>query len=283
MTIKSLSTIIAAYALLTGVTTNAATTYFSSNFDDTVVTDLGGSIGFGAQITAGNLNAGTATGTWTVDQSQAAPSNKSHKMIQPNGGGEDVSNKALRLGINTDGTMGANNPVVTANLTSSLTLSNPISVSFDYGIVSFDGNDRTTYMTGIDSSGNKLFQVGFVNSIGLKQVGYFDSNDTWTLIGSANDLIGDTNTHWNASSMKNVAIEIGVSTYDIKLGGASMTNGSGLGFRDLDASGLSKLQLSASIKWTGGAFDNIVVTQVPEPNSLALIGLGLMSLFRRRR
>ena len=282
MTIKSLSTIIAAYGLLTGVTTNAATTYFSSNFDDTVVTNLGGSIGFGAQITAGNLNAGTATGTWTVNQSQAAPSSKSDKMIQTNGGA-DVSNKALRLGISTDGTMGANNPVVTANLTSSLTLSNPISVSFDYGIVSFDGNDRTTYMTGIDSSGNKLFQVGFVNSTGVKQVGYFDSKDTWTLIGSANDLIGNNNTHWNASFMKNVAIEIGVSTYDIKLGGASMTNGSGLGFRDLDASGLSQLELSASIKWTGGAFDNIVVTQVPEPNSLALIGLGLMSLFRRRR
>ena len=282
MTIKSLSTIIAAYGLLTGVTTNAATTYFSSNFDDTVVTNLGGSIGFGAQITAGNLNAGTATGTWTVNQSQAAPSSKSDKMIQTNGGA-DVSNKALRLGISTDGTMDANTAVVTANLTSSLTLSNPISVSFDYGIVSFDGNDRTTYMTGIDSSGNKLFQVGFVNSTGVKQVGYFDSKDTWTLIGSANDLIGDTNTHWDASSMKNVAIEIGVSTYDIKLGGASMTNGSGLGFRDLDASGLSQLELSASIKWTGGAFDNIVVTQVPEPNSLALIGLGLMSLFRRRR
>ena len=282
MTIKSLSTIIAAYGLLTGVTTNAATTYFSSNFDDTVVTNLGGSIGFGAQITAGNLNAGTATGTWTVNQSQAAPSSKSDKMIQTNGGA-DVSNKALRLGISTDGTMDANTAVVTANLTSSLTLSNPISVSFDYGIVSFDGNDRTTYMTGIDSSGNKLFQVGFVNSTGVKQVGYFDSKDTWTLIGSANDLIGNNNTHWNASSMKNVAIEIGVSTYDIKLGGASMTNGSGLGFRDLDASGLSQLELSASTKWTGGAFDNIVVTQVPEPNSLALIGLGLMSLFRRRR
>ena len=282
MTIKSLSTIIAAYGLLTGVTTNAATTYFSSNFDDTVVTNLGGSIGFGAQITAGNLNAGTATGTWTVNQSQAAPSSKSDKMIQTNGGA-DVSNKALRLGISTDGTMDANTAVVTANLTSSLTLSNPISVSFDYGIVSFDGNDRTTYMTGIDSSGNKLFQVGFVNSTGVKQVGYFDSKDTWTLIGSANDLIGNNNTHWNASLMKNVAIEIGVSTYDIKLGGASMTNGSELGFRDLDASGLSQLELSASIKWTGGAFDNIVVTQVPEPNSLALIGLGLMSLFRRRR
>ena len=282
MTIKSLSTIIAAYGLLTGVTTNAATTYFSSNFDDTVVTNLGGSIGFGAQITAGNLNAGTATGTWTVNQSQAAPSSKSDKMIQTNGGA-DVSNKALRLGISTDGTMDANTAVVTANLTSSLTLSNPISVSFDYGIVSFDGNDRTTYMTGIDSSGNRLFQVGFVNSTGVKQVGYFDSKDTWTLIGSANDLIGNNNTHWNASLMKNVAIEIGVSTYDIKLGGASMTNGSGLLFRDDNASGLSQLELSASIKWTGGAFDNIVVTQVPEPNSLALIGLGLMSLFRRRR
>ena len=282
MTIKSLSTIIAAYGLLTGVTTNAATTYFSSNFDDTVVTNLGGSIGFGAQITAGNLNAGTATGTWTVNQSQAAPSSKSDKMIQTNGGA-DVSNKALRLGISPDGTMGANNPIVTANLTSSLTLSNPISVSFDYGIVSTDSGTRTTYMTGIDSSGKRLFQVGFVNSTGVKQVGYFDSKDTWTLIGSANDLIGNNNTHWNASSMKNVAIEIGVSTYDIKLGGASMTNGSGLLFRDDNASGLSQLELSASIKWTGGAFDNIVVTQVPEPNSLALIGLGLMSLFRRRR
>ena len=282
MTIKSLSKVTAACILLAGVTTNAATTYFSSNFDTTAVTNLGGSIGFGAQITAGNLNAGTATGTWTVDQSQATPTSKTDKMIQTNGGA-DVSNKALRFGINTDGTMSANTAVVTANLTSSLTLSNPISVSFDYGIVSTDSGTRTTYMTGIDSSGNRLFQVGFVNSGTVKQVGYFDSKDTWTLIGNVNDLSGNNNTHWNASLMKNVAIEIGVGSYDVKLNGASMTNGSGLVFRDDNASGLSKLQLSASIKWTGGAFDNITVTQVPEPNSLALIGLGLMSLFRRRR
>lgn len=236
----------------------------------------------GAQITAENLNTGTATGTWTVDQSQATPTSKTHKMIQTNGGA-DVSNKALRFGINTDGDMGANIAVVTANLTSSLTLSNPISVSFDYGIVSTDSGTRTTYMTGIDSSSNRLFQVGFVNSGSVKQVGYFDSKDTWTLIGNVNDLSGNNNTHWNASLMKNLAIEIGVGSYDIKLNGASMTNGSGLVFRDDNASGLSKLQLSASIKWTGGAFDNITVTQVPEPNSLAMIGLGFMSLFRRRR
>ncbi|GEM_PF-2324534 len=282
MTIKSLSKVTAACILLAGVTTNAATTYFSSNFDTTAVTNLGGSIGFGAQITAGNLNAGTATGTWTVDQSQATPTSKTDKMIQTNGGA-DVSNKALRFGINTDGTMSANTAVVTANLTSSLTLSNPISVSFDYGIVSTDSGTRTTYMTGIDSSGNRLFQVGFVNSGTVKQVGYFDSKDTWTLIGNVNDLSGNNNTHWNASLMKNVAIEIGVGSYDVKLNGASMTNGSGLVFRDDNASGLSKLQLSASIKWTGGAFDNITVTQVPEPNSLAMVGLGFMSLFRRRR
>lgn len=161
MTNKTLSKVTAACILLAGVTTNAATTYFSSNFDTTAVTNLGGSIGFGAQITAENLNTGTATGTWTVDQSQATPTSKTHKMIQTNGGA-DVSNKALRFGINTDGDMGANIAVVTANLTSSLTLSNPISVSFDYGIVSTDSGTRTSYMTGIDSSSNRSSKLGLL-------------------------------------------------------------------------------------------------------------------------
>ena len=54
----------------------------------------------------------------------------------------------------------------------------------------------TTYLTGLDGSGNRLFQVGFVNSGTVKQLGYFDSSGTWTLIGASGDLIGNNNTYW---------------------------------------------------------------------------------------
>ena len=279
--INLLSATIAATALITGISANAATV-FSANFDGTTVADLGSGNGYGAQITTTNLNAGTATGSWTVHATQAL-GGKTAKMIQTDGGA-NVTNKALRFGIATDGVGGANTAVLTANLTSTLSLSNTITVSFDYGIISGDTSGRTTYMTGLDGSGNRLFQVGFINSSNSEQMGYFNASGTWTLIGTSGDLIGNNNTFWNAALMKNVTVEVGASTYDIKLAGATLTGGSGIAFRDASASGLSNLALSASTPWTGGAFDNMEVSQIPEPSSVALTGIaGLCCLLRRRR
>ena len=262
---------IATAALFAGITSSAEVV-FEANFDGTTVADLGGTNGYGAQITEANLNAGTATGTWTVNQAQPL-GGRTARNIQTDGGA-NVTEKALRFGIDLAGTINANTAVLTANLTSSLSLSSPITVSFDYGIISFDSGTRTTYLTGLDGSGNRLFQIGFVNSGAVKQMGYFDSSGTWTLIGSSGDLIGNNNTFWNASLMQNVTIEVGASTYDIKLAGVTPTGGSGIAFRDAAASGLSGLAFSANTKWTGGAFDNMTVSQVSEPDMIPIVDAG---------
>jgi len=266
-------------------TSASAATVFNADFDGTTVADLGGTNGYGAQITEANLNAGTSVGTWTVNQAQDAPGGKNAKMIQTDGGA-NVTEKALRFGISTDGTIATNTPVLTANLTSSLTLSNTITVSFDYGIISFDTGGRTTYLTGLDGSGNRLFQVGFVNSndVDGKRMGYVNTAGAWTPIGSPADLIGNNNTFWDADLMKNVTIEVGASSYDISLAGSPLATD--IAFRDAAASGLSTMAFSASTKWTGGAFDNLTVEQNAIPAAAALPGgLALMGAFglRRRR
>ncbi|MFT5905633.1 MAG: hypothetical protein ACI9E1_001232 [Cryomorphaceae bacterium] len=280
--IKLFATTIVATTLITGISANAATV-FSANFDSTTVADFGGTIGYGAQLTKTNLDAGTATGSWTVNQAQDAPATNTAKMIQTDNG-VNVTDKALRFGISTDGTMEVDTAVLTANLTSTLSLSNTITVSFDYGIISGDAANRTTYMTGLDGSGNRLFQIGFINTNANRQMGYFNTTGNWTLIGTSGDLIGNNNTFWDAALMKNVTVEVGASTYDIKLAGVTLTGGSGITFRDASASGLSNLALSANNRFTGGAFDNMVVSQqVPEPSTTALLGLGGLALILRRR
>ena len=83
--------------------------------------------------------------------------------------------------------------------------------------------------------------------------------------------------------MKNISITVGASTYDIELAGNSLTGGSGIAFRDLAADGLSNLAFSTNQRFTGGAFDNITVSQIPEPATALLGGLAFLMLLRRRR
>jgi hypothetical protein len=276
---------IIATALIAASPVNAATVVFSANFDGTTVADIGSGQGFGAQLTSTNLDAGTAIGTWTVNQAQNAPTGRTQRMIQTDGGA-NVTNKALRFGIDfvngtTGSTTAVNTPILTANLTSTLSLSNAINVSFDQGMISSDNDSaRVTYLTGLDGSNNRLFQIGFAAD---KRLGYFTSAGVWTPIGAVGDLAGNNNTYWFATNMKNVTVDVGASTYDIKLGGNSLTGGSGIAFRDAAANGLSKLAFSSNNRYTGSAFDNITVSQIPEPSAALLGGLGFLFLLRRRR
>ena len=262
MIMKSLA-LTATISLLIASAANADTIAFAANFDGTTVSDLGGTNGYGAQITEANLNAGTTVGTWSVNQAQAL-GGKTARMIQTDGGA-NVTNKALRFGIDfTDGTTAsttnANTPILTANLTSTLSLSNTINVSFDQGMISSDGGAvRITYLTGRDGSNNRLFQIGFNAA---KQLGYVSSAGVWTLIGTAGDLAGNNNTFWDDVNMKTVTVDVGPTTYDIKLNGNPLTGGSGIAFRDGTANGLSKLEFSANHRYTGSAFDNMTVSQV---------------------
>ena len=263
--LKRFSGILAFFGML-GLTSAADLTFFDADFNGTSVADVGDGT-YGAQITAANLNAGTPTGTWTINAAQAAPANKIVKMIQTDGG-TDVLEKALRFGISIDGTTGVDSPTLTANLTSSLGLSAPITVSLDYASAAGDGKAtdlRRCYLTGLDGSGNRAFQLAFVNTSTSNssndghRVGYVDSNGVLQLLGAAGDLGGNNGRAWASSLMKTVTIVVGATSYDISLDSTSLATG--IAFRDASASGLDSLAVSTSTKWTGGYIDNLVVTQ----------------------
>ena len=80
--------------------------------------------GFWMPAAGKRVDEAVVLGAVGFNQEQVAPTNRNNKMIQTDGGA-DVTNKALRFGIATDGTLGANNAVLTANLTSTLNLSKP--------------------------------------------------------------------------------------------------------------------------------------------------------------
>ena len=77
-----------------------AAEYFNADFDGTTVTNFGGTISYGAQITEENLIAGTSIGTWTVNKAQAVPTLRTMRMIQTDGGG-DVSTYDIKLAGNS--------------------------------------------------------------------------------------------------------------------------------------------------------------------------------------
>lgn len=259
-----------------------------SDFDGTTVADLGGSDGYGAPISEANLNAGTAVGSWTLNEAFNPPGSRTNKMIQTDGGA-NVTAKALRFGnalpfgVSTDADR-ANSPLLTANLTSNLGLSSLITVSFDYGVVSTDGPDRFVYVTGRDTSNNRLFQLGFNNYFGSMRAGYFSAGGTWTDVGNTGDLSGSNNTFWSSDNMKQVTVDVGPSSYAIQLEGTTLSGASSIAFRDPTANSLERLELSSSEAWTGGAFDNISVAQVPEFSAFATtVGFLALSFAVTRR
>lgn len=261
-----------------------------SDFDGTPVANLGGSNGYGAPISEANLNAGTAVGSWTLNEAFDPPGGHTAKMIQTDGGA-NVTAKALRFGnaLPVDLTSAtdaerADSPLLTANLTSNLGLSSLITVSFDYGVVSTDGPDRFVYVTGRDTSNNRLFQLGFNNHFHSMRVGYFSAGGTWTEVGNTGDLSGNNNTFWSSGNMKQVTVEVGPSSYAIQLEGTTLSGASSIAFRDSTANSLERLEFSSSQVWTGGAFDNISVAQVPELSAFAAtVGFLALSFAVTRR
>lgn len=282
-----------AIAMVVIVSSANASIFFDANFDGTPVTDLSGSGygggGFAAAITKANLDAGTAVGDWTVSQTVTAPTNNTAKAAIQGVDAGNVTNKALRFGI--DGGFVSNSTILTGNLSTTLDLSNAITVSFDTYLASGQ-KDRPVFLTGLDSIGRELFQLEF--HINSTRFAYRDASDTRQLLGTATDTLnrGSSNTnHVNAdydpTKNKTVAVTINASSFDVSLDGSTLNTG--IAFKDVNADGLDQLTLGiGGSKFTGIFVDNMLVTQevseIPEPASLAmgLVGLTLVAGRRRR-
>ncbi len=135
-----------------------------------------------------------------------------------------------------------------------------------------NANERGSYLTGVDGSGNRLFQLYLVNTSTAndategQRIAYIDSSGAEQFIGAAGDLntTGSFTGTWDPSIMKTVSVDVGASSYSISLGGSSLA--SGIAFRDASASGLASIQLATNSRFTSGWIDNLEVTTVSSPS-----------------
>ena len=277
----------------------AANVLFQADFNGTPVSDVGNGL-YAAQITAANLDAGTAVGSWTVHVPQDAPAAgtaRAQRGIQ-GVGAADVENKALRFGINLAGqSTGGADPILSANLATSASVSTtmPMTVGFDYANGSPDGGDRSFFLRGLDSSERILFELAFKHtgaggSAEQRQLHYRDGSSQFVSLGNTGDestLVNTTQSGnveaatYDPDIMKRVEVVIGSSAFDILLDGSMLAGD--IAFQDVDADGLTKLDFASTNQWTGGWFDNMEVTQIPEPSAAALLALGGLALLSRRR
>jgi hypothetical protein len=272
-------------SIIASLSSASAAVLFESNFNGTTVTDTGGGE-FLAQITKTNLDAGTATGNWTVNTAQSSPgTNSASKSIQ-GVGGANVTNKALRFGIDLAGS-GAN-PILTANLSSSTTVaSGPITVSFDYANATTDTGSRTFFLRGVGADNFTLFELAFKSDAGHTRLAYRNGSGTITLLGGVTDTVNSTFSSdggtgdYDDTIMKQINVVVGASTFDVSLAGVLI--GDDLAFKDASATGMNRLEFVSTTQWTGGWFDNISVSQIPEPSIVLTGGLGFLLLLRRRR
>lgn len=258
---------------------SAETVHFDADFDDTPLTDLGSL--FGAEITKANLDAGTAVGEWTVHVDQGAPPDDNWAFRQIQGaGGEDVENKALRFGINLQGSGGGGqDPILTAHLDSFAPVGgNNVTVGFDYANASPDGGTggRTFFLRGVDGDSRTLFELAFkstgpANSAEQRQLAYRDGESEIVLIGNPGDVEstqsrpGESTSSFDPEIMKRIEVVIGEDSFDVLLDGEPLEDAVGIAFQDPEANGVSRLDFASVTPWTGGWFDNMTVTSVGAP------------------
>lgn len=98
----------------------------------------------------------------------------------------------------------------------------------------------------------------------------------WMTIVATVDTVNGTVNYTITSAASGNTVDVG--TLDSNIGSSFATSGSAaIIYADLFTSVSDNANLSF------GVFDNLVVTQVPEPGSLALLGLGGLAMLRRRR
>ncbi|MDP0490236.1 MAG: PEP-CTERM sorting domain-containing protein [Verrucomicrobiota bacterium JB023] len=276
----------------------AATTAFSYDFEAATPGNLSGTGSLGSP-SVGTLN---ATGGFVSTGNQA--------YATGNNGSNNPISTANNSTFNDVGTPAGN--YITASLSEPLNLAigNPISVGFSLG--SYGTNNPTQFKLvhaiGLSSTGDEVFHLtwragsgGSTRELYARTFGQdnttfgasgYQSMDGTKILDNVQNGINSTNTSNRPGGMIDIDLSI-----DGLLWGASATPTAGTfastPASDLaitsGASDLASIQFFSSHNSSvnnqnkGLWLDDITVTQIPEPSTALLGGMGLLALLRRRR
>lgn len=262
--------------------TASATIVFDADFEGPTT---GATIGTLNPVTGNVSNVAVSTTTPTVD-----PTNGDHVLL-----------------------VDLLNPEFSLNLASTLDLtgSNTATFSFDVAARRTNGIVKTHLVTGLDSSGNEVFQLvlgdanAFGNGSGDRQrPGYAIANPGGTLPNNGRTTFlpgpstpgsfwfgGDTNLSDNYDSRRDsdFTVTVGNGGWDLSTNRqdtASSYTTTGLPlFNGGPATDLASIQIVALGDGAGMYWDNFLVdgTPVPEPASAMLVMAGASTMLRRRR